>query len=126
MHPFDGRRKPVRTSAVVICGPHIAGAAEGPRASRSNLLLHAGGTPARVTDFWEGTTLMSLRSIDPKHNGAAKAAGALKSRRGRPPKKVFINVQIRATTRDALNHLKRKAGLRNQGQVLDFLVTGKH
>ena len=69
---------------------------------------------------------MSLRNIAPKHNGSAKAAGTLKSRRGRPPKKVFINVQIRATTRDALNQLKRKAGLRNQGQVLDLLMTGKH
>jgi len=38
---------------------------------------------------------------------------------------VFINVEIKATTRDNLNLLKRKAGLRNQGEVLDLLISNQ-
>jgi hypothetical protein len=53
---------------------------------------------------------------------ASNSRNAASPRRGRPPKKVFINVEIKATTRDNLNLLKRKSGLRNQGEVLDFLI----
>jgi hypothetical protein len=50
------------------------------------------------------------------------AANESTPKRGRPPRKVFINVEVRATTRDALHAIKRSAGLKNQGQVIDWLV----
>lgn len=56
---------------------------------------------------------------------ASSSRGSGAPRRGRPPKKVFINVEIKATTRDGLNLLKRKAGLRNQGELLDLLIAGQ-
>ncbi|HEY4372069.1 MAG TPA: hypothetical protein VGN52_09110 [Burkholderiales bacterium] len=42
--------------------------------------------------------------------------------RGRPFKTVFINVEIRAHTRDAISELKKLTGLRTQGEVLDHLI----
>jgi len=42
--------------------------------------------------------------------------------RGRPFKTVFINVEIRANTRDAISELKKITGLRTQGEVLDHLL----
>jgi hypothetical protein len=41
---------------------------------------------------------------------------------GRPFKTVFINVAIRAKTRDDLHELKRITGVRSQGELLDHLV----
>jgi hypothetical protein len=68
-----------------------------------------------------------MRTLPSRRTSIAKNAGTTGSsaspRRGRPPKKVFINVEIKATTRDNLNLLKRKAGLRNQGEVLDLLIS---
>lgn len=66
-------------------------------------------------------TSTTRRSSAPASESRASSA----PRRGRPPKKVFINVEIKATTRDNLNLLKRKAGLRNQGEVLDLLIAGQ-
>lgn len=42
--------------------------------------------------------------------------------RGRPFKTVFINVEIREKTRDAISELKKITGLRTQGEVLDHLL----
>jgi len=42
--------------------------------------------------------------------------------RGRKPRMVYINVLVRATTRDALTGIKAKRGLRSQGAVIDTLV----
>lgn len=44
-----------------------------------------------------------------------------KIKRGRPLKTVFINVEVRAKTRDALWAIKRESGLR-QGEILDRLI----
>jgi hypothetical protein len=44
------------------------------------------------------------------------------TKRGRPFKTVFINVEIRAKTRDDINELKRITGLRSQSAVLECLV----
>jgi hypothetical protein len=43
-------------------------------------------------------------------------------KRGRPAKKVFINVEILAKTRDALAEFKKITGLDSQGEVLDYMV----
>jgi hypothetical protein len=43
-------------------------------------------------------------------------------KRGRPFKTVFINVAIRSKTRDDMNELKKIAGLRTQGELLDHLI----
>jgi hypothetical protein len=42
--------------------------------------------------------------------------------RGRPPKKAFINVLVRTSTRAALTQLKGSLGLASQGEVIDHLI----
>ena len=44
-------------------------------------------------------------------------------RRGRPPRKAFINVLVRTSTRSSLSEMKSAAGLASQGEVIDFLVS---
>jgi hypothetical protein len=44
------------------------------------------------------------------------------AKRGRPFKRVFINVSVLAKTRDALSELKKVTGLSTQGEVLDYMV----
>lgn len=48
------------------------------------------------------------------------AAGA--TRRGRPPRRVYINVLVKATTREGLTRLKGTEDLPSQGEVIDMLV----
>jgi hypothetical protein len=67
------------------------------------------------------STITTRRSA----KSAVSARSSATTRRGRPPKKVFINVEIKAATRDGLNLLKRKSGLRNQGEVLDLLISNQ-
>lgn len=45
-----------------------------------------------------------------------------KAPRGRPPKRVFINVLVRETTRTALTKLKGSWTVASQGEVIDRLV----
>lgn len=52
-----------------------------------------------------------------------KAAKADASR-GRPAKRVFINVSVRETTRKSMNVLGRQHGM-TQGELLDQLLAGK-
>ncbi len=49
-------------------------------------------------------------------------AGAPKIHRGRPPKRVFINVLVRETTRAGLTRLKSAWSVASQGEVIDRLV----
>lgn len=44
------------------------------------------------------------------------------TKRGRPFKRVFINVSVLAKTRSALTELKKITGLKTQGDVLDYMV----
>jgi len=44
--------------------------------------------------------------------------------RGRPPRRVFINVSVRESTRKTMNTLRRRLGL-TQGELLDQLLVGK-
>ncbi len=44
------------------------------------------------------------------------------TRRGRPPRKVYINVLVKATTRDALSKIKAAGEFSSQGEVIDALV----
>jgi hypothetical protein len=57
---------------------------------------------------------------------AAKAPAAAPlvtpPRRGRPPRRVYINVLVKATTREALTRLKAEGELASQGEVIDSLV----
>jgi hypothetical protein len=46
------------------------------------------------------------------------------SQRGRPARRVFINVSVRETTRTAMNVLTRRHGI-TQGELLDQLLAGK-
>ncbi|MCA3178794.1 MAG: hypothetical protein O9345_14400 [Burkholderiaceae bacterium] len=43
-------------------------------------------------------------------------------RRGRPPRRVYINVLVKATTREGLTRLKADGQLASQGEVIDQLV----
>jgi hypothetical protein len=56
-----------------------------------------------------------------KSQEAAKAAAP--PRRGRPPRRVYINVLVKATTREGLTRLKADGQLASQGEVIDLLVT---
>ena len=51
------------------------------------------------------------------------SVGAAPARRGRPPRKVYINVLVKATTREALTRLKASGDFASQGEVIDALVT---
>jgi hypothetical protein len=42
--------------------------------------------------------------------------------RGRPPRRVFINVLVRERTRTRLTALKRELSLASQGEVIDYLL----
>lgn len=42
--------------------------------------------------------------------------------RGRPPKRVFINVLVRESTRTSLSRIKKLDAIRSQGEVIDALV----
>ena len=53
---------------------------------------------------------------------AAPAAAAAAARRGRPPRRVYINVLVKATTREGLTRLKADGQLASQGEVIDQLV----
>lgn len=53
---------------------------------------------------------------------AAPAAAAAAARRGRPPRRVYINVLVKATTREGLTRMKADSGLASQGEVIDALV----
>jgi hypothetical protein len=44
------------------------------------------------------------------------------TRRGRPPRRVYINVLVKATTREGLTRLKAAGELASQGEVIDELV----
>jgi hypothetical protein len=44
--------------------------------------------------------------------------------RGRPARRVFINVSVRESTRKTMNALRRRLGL-TQGELLDQLLVGK-
>jgi hypothetical protein len=48
--------------------------------------------------------------------------GTAPPRRGRPPRRVYINVLVKATTREGLSRLKAEGELASQGEVIDGLV----
>jgi hypothetical protein len=52
----------------------------------------------------------------------AAAQSRVSAKRGRPPRMVFINVKVRASTREGLNTLVKSCGATGQGEVLDLLV----
>ena len=65
----------------------------------------------------------------PKRQEAAKAATppapsaqTPATRRGRPPRRVYINVLVKATSREGLTRLKAAGELASQGEVIDELV----
>lgn len=76
-----------------------------------------------------GTTRGGARAATTVNGAAARAAapakksaGTAAATRGRPPKKVFINVLVRETTRANLSRLKLASELASQGEVIDQLV----
>ncbi|RPH44611.1 MAG: hypothetical protein EHM87_09675 [Burkholderiales bacterium] len=50
------------------------------------------------------------------------APTAVPTRRGRPPRRVYINVLVKATTREGLTRMKATENLPSQGEVIDMLV----
>ncbi|HYF60745.1 MAG TPA: hypothetical protein VEA81_17490 [Burkholderiaceae bacterium] len=56
-------------------------------------------------------------------NAVGVAAKAAPARRGRPPRRVYINVLVKATTREGLTRLKALGELASQGEVIDELVS---
>jgi hypothetical protein len=50
------------------------------------------------------------------------ATTATPARRGRPPKRVYINVLVKASTREGLTRMKASENLPSQGEVIDMLV----
>jgi hypothetical protein len=64
-------------------------------------------------------------SISTKTNASRTASTTRKApARGRPARRVFINVSVRESTRKALNTLTRRHGV-TQGELLDQLLAGK-
>jgi len=58
----------------------------------------------------------------PAAKNISTKATSVPTRRGRPPRKVYINVLVKATTRDGLAKLKASGSLASQGEVIDELV----
>jgi hypothetical protein len=52
------------------------------------------------------------------------ATSARTTARGRPARRVFINVSVRESTRKAMNSMTRRLGM-TQGELLDQLMVGK-
>jgi hypothetical protein len=67
-----------------------------------------------------GNNSMATRSTAAK--STTPKATISPTRRGRPPRKVYINVLVKATTRDGLARLKASGSLASQGEVIDELV----
>lgn len=67
-----------------------------------------------------GSNTMATRIPAPRSSSVK--ANAVPTRRGRPPRKVYINVLVKATTRDGLAKLKASGSLASQGEVIDELV----
>ena len=67
-----------------------------------------------------GTNAMATRL--PAAKASSVKTNAAPTRRGRPPRKVYINVLVKATTRDGLAKLKSSGALASQGEVIDELV----
>jgi hypothetical protein len=57
-----------------------------------------------------------------KRHESVPAATTTATRRGRPPKRVYINVLVKATTREGLTRMKGSENLPSQGEVIDMLV----
>jgi hypothetical protein len=62
----------------------------------------------------------TLQTSSSQHRLRDTNTPALK--RGRPPKKAFINVLVRTSTRAALTQFKVATGLASQGEVIDYLI----
>ena len=60
---------------------------------------------------WVGIGVLAFRGED-----------VLLIRRGRPPRRVYINVLVKATTREGLTRMKATESLPSQGEVIDMLV----
>jgi hypothetical protein len=64
-------------------------------------------------------------SVTAKSRGSRTSSPAAKaSPRGRPARRVFINVSVRESTRKAMNAMTRQHGV-TQGELLDQLIAGK-
>lgn len=59
----------------------------------------------------------------PTQSSRPATVSATSARRGRPPRKVYINVLVKASTREGLTRLKAAGELASQGEVIDLLVT---
>lgn len=59
----------------------------------------------------------------PTQSSRPATVNAASARRGRPPRKVYINVLVKASTREGLTRLKAAGELASQGEVIDLLVT---
>jgi hypothetical protein len=59
-----------------------------------------------------------------KHRRGDVAPAPKSTPRGRPARRVFINVSVRESTRKTLNVLTRRHGV-TQGELLDQLISGK-
>jgi hypothetical protein len=79
----------------------------------------------RHRPYFESFPAMRKRTTPPSRKASSPSTTVTAhkpARRGRPPIKAFINVEVKATTRDGLNALKQRLGLRSQGEVLAVLV----
>ena len=76
--------------------------------------------PVLTSAQFPGSNTMATRL--PATKPSSVKANAAPTRRGRPPRKVYINVLVKATTRDGLAKLKASGELASQGEVIDELV----
>lgn len=82
-------------------------------------------TPATTpTSRAAGTRALTARTTSPRVTADARGASHSTSARGRPARRVFINVSVRESTRKAMNTLRLRHGI-TQGELLDQLFTGK-
>lgn len=101
-----------------------AAAAKGSRSSAASTPAPAKRAAAEAPRARKAATAADAPRPSPSKPTAARVAAAKSTltKRGRPPKRVFINVLVRETTRAALTRLKLAGKLASQGEVIDQLV----
>ena len=84
--------------------------------------------PPRVNPGEETPTVGESESLRPDDRAPRNRAASTRSsppKRGRPPKRVFINVLVRESTRAGLIRLKASDARPSQGEVIDELVVAE-
>lgn len=75
-----------------------------------------------VPDGWAGANIDPAPCALTESNDMSRTPAKNTDQKARHPRKAFINVLVRTSTRSALARLKIEIGLLSQGEVIDHLV----